>query len=499
MNNMHRGGDPASRILQVLRFRPRGMTITEVVKKTGIKRNSASKYLEMLRISGKVDCQVVGPAKLFSIAQRVPLSAFLCFSSNFIVVLNDNNRIIQVNDKFLDYARLKKDDAIGKTITEASLPIVSSPDFLAFIAESGGEQATIDLHCQEKGRDADYQVQVIPTVLEDGSCGCTIVLDDVTLSRQYLRNMEFLAQTAMDFVNLPAESNIYQYISDRVCELVPGAKVDVNAYDEIGEYFYIGAISDKNFHEALNRILGQDPLGMEVPITEILSGPYKEKVLSAKKGGSIEFLLADGPGTDSLSFYDLCFQKFPRNRCDEVVRDQSIGKVNIYLLFWKDELFGAVAIFLGQDDKIDNVQTVESFIRQASIAIRQRVTEKRLRKSMDISMEMANVYPYPISVIDKSGRYRFVNRAFTEMFGYSLEDVPNGREWFKIAYPDSEYRRVAIETWENDLEKSQTGEFRPRTFRVRCRNGEEKEILFQPVTLSGGLQFVVYREVPGTD
>jgi len=247
----------------------------------------------------------------------------------------------------------------------------------------------------------------------------------------------------------------------------------------------------------LHRILGQDPLGVEVPVMEIFSGPHKEKILGVRKGGSIEFFLGDDVSPDSISFYDLCFRKFPKDRCDEVLQDQGIGKVNIFLLFWKNKLLGAVAIFLGRDEKIRNFHAVESFIRQASIALSQRITANLLRRSEELLREVVNISPHPIALIDKNGRYLFVNPAFTEMFGYSLEEIQNGREWFRLAYPDPEYRKVVIEAWKADLERSRVGEFRPRTFLVRCRNGKEREVLFTPVTLSNGAQFITYSDKSG--
>ena len=105
-------GSP-ERILRPLRFRPKGMTITEIAKHTGLTRNSVSKHLEVLRMGGLVDMCTVGNAKVYSLAQRVPISAFLCFTNNLIVVLDRCGNILQINERFLSLAGLKKDEVIG--------------------------------------------------------------------------------------------------------------------------------------------------------------------------------------------------------------------------------------------------------------------------------------------------------------------------------------------------------------------------------------------------
>ena len=104
-------------------------------------------------------------------------------------------------------------------------------------------------------------------------------------------------------------------------------------------------------------------------------------------------------------------------------------------------------------------------------------------------------FPLPVAVIDKTGRYEYINPKFTETFGYSLPDIPNGRTWFRTAYPDPAYRRQVISAWLEDIEKYGPGESRPRSFKVTCKNGEEKDITFRPETLADGSQLVIYEDV----
>ena len=103
--------------------------------------------------------------------------------------------------------------------------------------------------------------------------------------------------------------------------------------------------------------------------------------------------------------------------------------------------------------------------------------------------------PLGISIIDERGRYRYINPKFKEMFGYTLEDVPTGREWFRKAYPDKEMRKKAVSAWAEDLRGAEGGEHRVRTFDVRCKDGSQKTITFRPVTMESGAQFVIYEDI----
>jgi len=76
--------------------------------------------------------------------------------------------------------------------------------------------------------------------------------------------------------------------------------------------------------------------------------------------------------------------------------------------------------------------------------------------------------PIGVSVIGKEGHYKYLNPNFIEAFGYTTEDIPTGRDWFKKAYPDQEYRYQVSQIWKND---------------------------FRPVTMETGDQLVIYEDM----
>lgn len=86
-------------------------------------------------------------------------------------------------------------------------------------------------------------------------------------------------------------------------------------------------------------------------------------------------------------------------------------------------------------------------------------------------------------LIAKNGDYKYINPKFRELFGYHLEEIPNGKEWFKRAFIDPEKRHEVILTWKNDFKNAVPGEKKPRTYEVTARNGEKKIVDFVPVLL----------------
>ena len=102
--------------------------------------------------------------------------------------------------------------------------------------------------------------------------------------------------------------------------------------------------------------------------------------------------------------------------------------------------------------------------------------------------------PYGISIIDRLGTYRFLNRKFTEMFGYALKDIPDGRAWFNLAFPDLSERKRAISTWKAEHQMWIPGETKPYTRKVTCKNGGHKIICFRPVIMPNGDYFISYED-----
>lgn len=59
------------KILEFLSDRPRGSTISEISESLDISRQTASKYLEVLKAEKKIDQRKIGKAKLNYLAEEV--------------------------------------------------------------------------------------------------------------------------------------------------------------------------------------------------------------------------------------------------------------------------------------------------------------------------------------------------------------------------------------------------------------------------------------------
>lgn len=103
--------------------------------------------------------------------------------------------------------------------------------------------------------------------------------------------------------------------------------------------------------------------------------------------------------------------------------------------------------------------------------------------------------PFGIALIEEDGTISYINPKFKEIFGYELKEISSGREWFRKAYPDPDYRHEVISTWIRDLKKVKLGEKRPRIFSVTCKDGILRTIKFVAVTLENGKDLLTCEDI----
>ncbi len=115
-------------------------------------------------------------------------------------------------------------------------------------------------------------------------------------------------------------------------------------------------------------------------------------------------------------------------------------------------------------------------------------------RSQNITSIIENA-PLAIVIIERDGSFSSINPKFIDLFGYAPEEIPCGREWFKRAFPDPEYRKLAIASWICDLKEIGAGVKRIRTFRVTCKDGTKKSIKFAAVSQENGVNQLICEEL----
>ncbi len=105
----------------------------------------------------------------------------------------------------------------------------------------------------------------------------------------------------------------------------------------------------------------------------------------------------------------------------------------------------------------------------------------------------------PIAMLVSDGLRQDVlllNRRFSELIGYSMEEMPDVAHWWPLAYPDPDYRRDIQAEWHQRIERAiERGEsIEPMEVRVNCRDGCERIFQIHATSL-GQRNLVVFVDV----
>ncbi len=105
--------------------------------------------------------------------------------------------------------------------------------------------------------------------------------------------------------------------------------------------------------------------------------------------------------------------------------------------------------------------------------------EEALLKSEMRFRTIITASPVPMALNHELKYLSFVNTAFVQTFGYSLDEIPTLADFLPKAYPDLAYRQWVDETWQAHREQAaRSGDaFVPLEIRVRCKNGTDRTVL----------------------
>jgi PAS domain S-box-containing protein len=178
---MDKQQEEIAKIKEILKDKPRGATVSDIARKIKLNRNSASKYLEMLVVSGQVEMKRQGPAKVFFLSRRVPISAMLSFSTDMIAVLDSELKIVYVNDRFAEIMGASRDDLIGRQIREQGNELFNLVSIVPHMKEAlGGNDSSLEFTLGADGAARYIRGRFISTVFDEGQIGVTTIYEDIT-------------------------------------------------------------------------------------------------------------------------------------------------------------------------------------------------------------------------------------------------------------------------------------------------------------------------------
>jgi len=185
----------------------------------------------------------------------------------------------------------------------------------------------------------------------------------------------------------------------------------------------------------------------------------------------------------------------------EIDTEDEIGQLSRsfqHMMNWMNEMAGFVSsIAEGNLDQKVDTKSEKDMLGSAlqSMIVNLKNSQKAMQASEQKFRDLVIHAPIGLSILSKGSLYEYINPKFKEIFGYTLEDIPKGKNWLEKAYPDPEYRQKVVTCWKEDIREAKAGKTRPRVFTVACKNGSSKDILFKRVALADGGHLVTSEDI----
>lgn len=181
-------------IKEAIRANPRGMTVGQVARSVGMNAQSIGRHLDVMAAAGHLELRTFGRSKVYFLVQRVPLFAMINLSPDMIVMLDEDLRIVNVNQKFLDFTGTLREDAVARSIEDAAFPLRFHPDIVPYALQTlKGLSSRIDAVFDLDGETRHFHVKFVPILYDNGDKGVNIILEDITVRKRLEEERSFLA------------------------------------------------------------------------------------------------------------------------------------------------------------------------------------------------------------------------------------------------------------------------------------------------------------------
>ena len=119
----------------------------------------------------------------------------------------------------------------------------------------------------------------------------------------------------------------------------------------------------------------------------------------------------------------------------------------------------------------------------APVHIRRRPAEEPVARPgwQHNVVEVLNWLPCAIEIADNRDEVQFANAETLKLFGYGQYDLGSADDWWRLAYPDPEYREFAKQKWDASIHaaRAENREITPFDLDVATASGEVRTVEFR--------------------
>ena len=380
-------------------------------------------------------------------------------SLDSVFIFDLEGKIIDVNPEALNQLGYKKEELSSRNFLSLLIQnnIPKAVEVLEEVKKYGFQQKPTEYTLKCKNGEYISIEMNASLIYHDGKpIGIQSIARNITertkteeIEKHLIQRMDFIAQNAMELVQLSSEDNIYEAIGNKLKIITGDAIISISAFDSINNQLETKFISGIETNlDTIIQLWGKNPVGMIYHINEKQRKPLSEGKLVKIEGG----------------LYALSFGQIPKMVCKILETMFNIGDIYGMGFACKGEIYGATTIITYKDSETLDTELIETFCNQASVALQRWVAEKSARKSEDKYQTLAESINDVIYSANSEGVLIYVSPQISR-YGYCPEDVIS-QPILRFIVPEDREKTLS------DFQRTiTTGEEFPTQFRIKDKKG----------------------------
>ncbi len=358
---------------------------------------------------------------------------------DFVVLLDPQGRILRVNARTLAVLGFEERDLSGRP---AGILISEENLIREELSKrySTAESRLLELNFRTReGEEIPVRASSSRILDEDRNLAGLVLIGhdrvmEIALGQETRRRQEaetgvqeqteqlrFLSRTALGFIELRQEENLYHYIAQKTREILPGALILALSSGEYQGPFQVESVAgEASLLAAVREIISGD-------LDRVFLRLDPEAVTIMRSGRIVRY---------SGTLYQLFSGLFAERKCSELERKIGLREVLLAGFLRGEKLYGGLIVIGREGLKIANRSVADAFLGQASIALQRKKAEELLYHRENLYQRIMEI-SYNAVVIHSEGKVRYANAAAARILKVNnVQDVIGG-DLISYVHPDS--------------------------------------------------------------
>jgi len=371
---------------------------------------------------------------------------------------------LEINKAFKELTGLKREDVIGKRVTDVHPNIGESAfDWIGVYGKVAQEGERIRFEQYFEPANRWYDV----SAFSDAPGYFAVFFREVTLQKNENLALNRLVGLAHDILQSSGEEPDYQMIADGLLELSGAKFAIINIYENDGKTSITKAIAGlSNIIRKAREYLGQNMIGKTWDV-------LPERINAIKEGRLLHF----------NNLYDLACGNISKNTAKLLERLAGTGSIYVVEIKHEDNTIGDIAMFMPRNKTLKSPQIIELYAAQVGFALMRHRADEALRVSHDKYQSLIDNLP--------GTSYRCLYDEYWTMI-YMSSDVDN-----ITGFPSSDFINNKVRSYASVICKDDNNN--DEAIRAAIEAGEVWDIEYRVIHSDGSVRWVHERGRGVTD